>query len=219
MECNNSPNQRLGIRIPRTSLYFHQSCILHTKAFAPSTTTTTIGNGGNTKGSTEVDDVTGHKCAMTQHEYLIFTMLVLDLCPGKMHGTKRSKSSFINMLLEVFVSISNLAAVFTLNEPTDRKGLAQILAYFSILLLGAEAITPTIIEQVWGQNNVARCKLGRSRGDLALIHCQLISLACVANNAYHLWLTTTFNDGTIIPSNTLQYLPPGVRDILQIVTK
>ena len=76
-----------------------------------------------------------------------------------------------------------------------------------------------IIEQVWGQNSVAHRKLGGPRGDLAIIGCRLISLACVANNTYHLWLTTTFNGGTIIPSNTLQHLPPGVRDILQIVSK
>jgi hypothetical protein len=44
-------------------------------------------------------------------------------------------------------------------------------------------------------------------------------LACIANNTYHLWLTTTFNGGTIIPPDTLQYLPPGVEDILQIVIK
>jgi hypothetical protein len=34
-----------------------------------------------------------------------------------------------------------------------------------------------------------------------------------------LWLTTTFNGGTIIPPDNLQYLTPGVKDILQIVMK
>jgi hypothetical protein len=121
------------------------------------------------------------------------------------------------MLLEDFVSISNLTAVFTLNEPTDRKALARMLARFFILLLGADAITPTIIDQVWGQDDTARSKLGGSRGNLALICRHLTSLACVANNTYHLWLTTTFNNGTIIPHNTLQYLPSGVSDILRII--
>ncbi len=92
---------------------------------------------------------------MSQDQYVIFTMLVLDLWPGTMHGTKQSDSSFINMLLKDFVSISNLTAVFALNEPTDRRALACILARFSILLLGADALTPVIIEQVWGQNKVA----------------------------------------------------------------
>jgi hypothetical protein len=88
-----------------------------------------------------------------------------------------------------------------------------------MLLLGADALTPTIIERVWGANAVVHCNLGGSRGDLAIVHRRLILLACVANNAYHLWLTTTFNGGTIIPSKILQYLPPGVRDILHIITE
>jgi hypothetical protein len=125
----------------------------------------------------------------------------------------------VNMLLEDFVSLSNLTAVFTLDEPADQRALACILACFSILLLGVDALTPTIIERVWGANTVVRCNLGGSRGDLAIIHRCLILLACVANNAYHLWLTTTFNGGTIIPSNILQYLLPGIRDILHIITK
>ncbi len=70
---------------------------------------------------------------------------------------------------------------------------------------------------MWGQNKIVRTNLGGPRGDLALIHCWLISLASVANNVFHLWLATTFNNGTIIPTETLQFLPPGVRDILRLV--
>jgi hypothetical protein len=112
----------------------------------------------------------------------------------------------VNILLEEFVSLSNLTAVFTLDKLTDQRALARILARFSILLLGANTLTPMIIERVWGANKVVCC-------------CCLILLACVANNAYHLWLTTTFNGGTIIPSNILHYLPPGKCDILHIITK
>jgi hypothetical protein len=56
---------------------------------------------------------------MSQDEYVILTMLVLGLRPGKMHGTKQSDNLFINLLLKDFVSISNLTAVFALNESTD----------------------------------------------------------------------------------------------------
>jgi hypothetical protein len=59
--------------------------------------------------------------------------------------------------------------------------------------------------------------MGGPRGNLSLSRRQLISLACVANNTYHLWLTSTFNGSTIIPSETLRNLPPGVRDILFLV--
>ena len=58
------------------------------------------------------------------------------------------------MLLEDFVSLTNLTAVFALNKPTDRKMRACILARFAILLLGADALTPTIIRTVWGENEV-----------------------------------------------------------------
>jgi hypothetical protein len=97
--------------------------------------------------------------------------------------------------------------------------LACILARFAILLLGADALTPTIIRKVWGENDVVQRNLGGPRGDLAIIRRQLISHACVANNILHLWLTTTFNGHTIIPLDSLNYIPPGARDILQLVRR
>ncbi len=70
-----------GYHIFYKHFYFHDSLVLHTKAFAPSTTTTTVGNGGNPRGSTELDKVTGHNCTMSQDEYNLFTLLVLGLRP------------------------------------------------------------------------------------------------------------------------------------------
>ena len=122
------------------------------------------------------------------------------------------------MLLEDFVVISNLTAVFAIDEPDDRRTLVCRLARFSLLLLGADALTPKIIARVWGENEVVRRNLGGPRGNLAIVRRWLISLASVANNTFHLWLTTKFNGGVIIPLDTLQHLPPGVRDILQLVT-
>jgi hypothetical protein len=158
---------------------------------------------GNPKGSTELDAAMGHNCAMTADEYTLFALLVLGLRPGKQHGTGRSERSFLNMLLENFVKISNLTAVLALNEPADQCALARTLACFSLLLLGVDALTPRIITRVWGQNEVVCCNLGGPFRDLALICRQLILLACVANNTFHLWLTTTFNGGTIIPDEAL----------------
>jgi hypothetical protein len=97
--------------------------------------------------------------------------------------------------------------------------LACILACFGILLLGADALAPTIIQTVWGENDVVRHNLGGPRGDLAIIRRRLISHACVANSILHLWLTTTFNGHTIIPLDSLKYIPPGARDILQLVQR
>ncbi len=59
------------------------------------------------------------------------------------------------MLLDDFVTLTNLAAVYLLDEPTDMHALAHIMARFSLLMLGADALsTPAIVERVWGQDDV-----------------------------------------------------------------
>jgi hypothetical protein len=166
--------------------YFHQGRILHTKAFAASTTATTIGNGGKPKGSTELNDATGHNCAMTKEEYVTFAIIVLGLCPDLQHGTRQTGSSLLNMLLGDFVTLTNLPAVYLLDETTDKHPLAHFLACFSLLMLGVDALTPAMAERVWGQDNVVHQQLGGPRGDLAIIRRHLISLACMTNNAFHL---------------------------------
>jgi hypothetical protein len=85
-------------------------------------------------------------------------------------------------------------------------------------MLEAKALTPKIVEQVWGTNPIIQKNLGGSRGDLALTQRCLISMAVVANNTFHLWLTTFFNKTTkIVPPESLHHVPPGVRDILKLV--
>ena len=108
------------------------------------------------------------------------------------------------MLLENFATLTNLATVYLLDEPTDKHTLACILARFSLLMLGADALTPVIIEHVWGQDDVVRQNLGGPRGDLAIIRCRLISLACVVINAFHLWLNTSFKEKGIITLEALK---------------
>ena len=206
-----------GYHISYKHFFFHQSRVLLTKAFAVSTTASTVGDGGKPKGSTELDAICGSNCTMDNEEFDMFARLVLGPSPGKQHGTKPSERYLVNMLLEDFVVITNLTAAFALDEPNDRRTLARRLARFSLLLLGADALTPNIIARVWGENEVVRRNLGGPRGDLAIIRRRLISLASVANNTFHLWLTTTFNGEVIIPLDTLQHLPTGVRDILQLV--
>ena len=207
----------LGYHISYKHFYFHQERVLLTKAFATSTTASTVGDGGTPRGSTELDAICGFNCYMDKNDFTTFAHLVLGLRPPK-HGTAPSDKSLLNLLLSDFVMISNLTAVFAIAEPDERRILARKLARFSLLLLGADALTPRIIKRVWGENEVACHKLGGSRGDLALIRRRLISLASVANNTFHLWLTTTFNGGVIVPSDSLHHLPPGVRDILQLIS-
>ena len=208
----------LGYHISYKHFFFHQSRVLLTKAFATSTTASTVGDGGTPRGSTELDAICGSNCHMDKEEFNMFTQLVLGLRPAKQHGTEPSERSLLNMLLEDFVVISNLTAVFALDEPDDRRTLARRLARFSLLLLGADVLTPKIVAKVWGDNEVVRRNLGGPRGDLALVRRRLISLASVANNTFHLWLTTTINGGMIIPPDALQHLPSGVRDIFQLIS-
>jgi hypothetical protein len=208
----------LGYHISYKHFFFHQSRVLLTKAFATSTTASTVGDGGTPRGSTELDAICGSNCHMDMEEFHMFAHLVLGLYPAKQHGTEPSERSLLNMLLEDFVVISNLTAVFALDEPDDRPTLARRLARFSLLLLGADALTPKIVARVWGENEVVRRNLGGPRGDLALVRRRLISLASVANNTFNLWLTTTINGGIIIPPDALQRLPPGVRDIFQLIS-
>ncbi len=145
----------LGVTISYRHFYFHNDRVLQTKVFSASTTATTIGNGGEPHRSTELDTITGHNCAMTKDDYnTIFASVVLGVCPGRMHGNRPSKDLFVNLLLCDYVVLTNLIAVFALNETSNRRGLAQILTRFSLLMLGAKALTQRIIEQVWGSNPI-----------------------------------------------------------------
>jgi len=121
------------------------------------------------------------------------------------------------MLLDNFVTLTNLSDAYLLNEPTDKRALARILAHFSLLMLGVDALTPAIAERVWGQDNDVHQNLGGQSGDLAIICCQLILLACMANNAFHLCLNTSIKEKNMITPKALKYAPQGVRDILLLV--
>jgi hypothetical protein len=84
-------------------------------------------------------------------------------------------------------------------------------------MLRAKSLTPTIVERVWGSNSIVRRNLGGTQGDLALTQRWLILMAVVANNTFHLWLTTLFNGAVIIPLKSFTHIPPGVRDIINLV--
>jgi hypothetical protein len=89
---------------------------------------------------------------MMQDNYTTFAITVLGARHGKTHAIRPSEGSLVNLLLSDYVVLTNLTAVFGLNEDGDRCELARILACFSLLMLGAKALTPRIVEQVWGSN-------------------------------------------------------------------
>ncbi len=106
-----------------------------------------------------------------------------------------------------------------LSLPPDSLGLLSPLLVSCILCPISHCAKPSkrTSLQEQGKEGWYGCNLGGSCGDFALTRHWLISLACVANNIFHLWLTNIFNGGTIIPEDALQFLPPGVGNILQLV--
>jgi hypothetical protein len=67
--------------------------------------------------------------------------------------------------------------------------MTTIFASLTLLLVGADACTPHIINSVWGEDDDARLALGGPCGDLSLILRRLLSLSKVAINTVHIWLT------------------------------
>jgi hypothetical protein len=58
------------------------------------------------------------------------------------------------MILGDFATITNLHPVITQGIEGDCHSLARALAQCTLLLIGADALTPSIIERVWGANEM-----------------------------------------------------------------
>ena len=70
--------------------------------------------------------------------------------------------------------------------PNNQLDMACILARLTLLLTGADACTPHIINSMWGEDPHACLTLGGPRGDLAMIHRKLLTLSKVAINMVHI---------------------------------
>jgi hypothetical protein len=75
------------------------------------------------------------------------------------------------------------------SPPGDRSDMAKILAQFMLLLISIDAITPHILNLVWGTNDDARIALGRPQGDLLLIRRLILALLEIAIITIHIWMT------------------------------
>ena len=84
------------------------------------------------------------------------------------------------------VTLTNIDAVFLIDEPTDKQAIARLLSCIPLLMLGVDALTPTIIERVRGEDNVVRRHLDGPRGNLAII-------VAIASSHLHVWPTTSFS--------------------------
>ncbi len=139
-----------GVPILYAHFYFHSGRVLLTHAYAMSTTATTVGEGGNPRGSPELDDELDHNCHMSDKDHHIFAHLILRLDYGGMgtgsKGHKQCNHSFVNMLLANLSAITNLHPAIHNKIAEDRQALARALARCSLLLLGSDALIPSIIQ-------------------------------------------------------------------------
>ena len=102
------------------------------------------------QGSTELDDKSGHNCCMSDEDRRVFAHLILGLDYGGMDtGSKEHKQCkhvFVNMLLANFSAITNLHPAIHNEIADNQQALAHALACCSLLLLGSDALTPSIIQ-------------------------------------------------------------------------
>ncbi len=123
------------------------------------------------------------------------------------------------MILGDFATITNLHSVIAQEIEGDCHSLARALARCTLLLIRADALTPSIIECVWGANKIVQRNLGGPWGDLALICHRLITLSAVAINAIHIWTTTDQDNTQVITPDALWFNPPGLRAIINSIAQ
>jgi hypothetical protein len=98
--------------------------------------------------------------------------------------------------------------------PGDLKDIATIFARLTLLLIGADACTPHIINLVWGEDDDARLALGGPCGDLSLTRRHLLTLSKVAINTVHIWLTDPTTPILAPTSDNYDRLPSTLRQLL-----
>jgi hypothetical protein len=103
--------------------------------------------------------------------------------------------------------------------PDNRLDMACILARLTLLLTGADACTPHIINSVWGDNKNVRLALGGPQGDLSLIRRKILTLSKVAINMVHIWMTNPSMNSLAPNSASFQQLPPMVQRLLLQTSK
>jgi len=185
---------RTGDIISFNNYYFEAGQVLCTRAFSISAVGTAVDDGESPPGSTELDDETGHNCKMPHNLYRIFCTSVFGV-PSNSWAITRSEAVFKNLILhdlDAMMYYFDTDAYYK-NEPIslpgDLKDMAMIFARLTLLLIGADACTPHIINLVWREDDDAQLALGGPSSDLSLIRRRLLTLSKVAINTVHIWLT------------------------------
>jgi hypothetical protein len=124
---------------------------------------------------------------MSKEIYTAFNLLVLGLDHNSW-ATTRTECAFRNLLIQdinammYYWDTNNYINGALVLLPDNCLDMACILAKLTLLLTGADACTPHIINSVWGNNKNARLALGGTRGDLSLICRKILTLSKVAIN-------------------------------------
>jgi hypothetical protein len=184
-------SDRVGTIIGYEDYYIHDERVLCTRAFSIAAVSTTIDDGASPPGSTELDDESGHNCRMSAETYKSFAQLVL----GLNHNTwtlDRTERAFRNLIIQDIDTVmyywdtDNYINGVPISFRDDKWDIARTLARLTLLLTGADACTPHIINSVWGADENACITLGGPRGDLSLTRRKILTLSKVAMNMIHI---------------------------------
>ncbi len=133
--------------------YIRHEHVLCICAFSIAAVTTTIDDGAYPPGSTELDNETGHNCKMSQRLYTSFSLMVLGIDHNSW-ATTCTKSAFCNLILQdidalmYYYDTNYYVNNMPVSSPGDLTDMAFILVRLTLLLVGADACTPHIIDSV-----------------------------------------------------------------------
>jgi hypothetical protein len=143
---------------------FKSKHVLCIQAFLVAAVSTTVDNGESPPGSTELNDKTGNNCKMSKDQYQAFTQLVLGL-DDDTWANHRTECAFCNLIIQDLDMILHYfdtdwqACGRPISPPGDITGMAIILAWITLLLVGANACTPCIINMCGGKTKLPNLPL------------------------------------------------------------
>ncbi len=100
------------------------------------------------------------------------------------------------------------------SAPSDLTDIVKILTRLKVLLVGADAYTPYVINKVWGEDDTVRQALGGPRGNISLICRRIPTHQKVAINTVHIWLTNPLTPILPPQSEAFKLLPRTVQQLL-----
>jgi hypothetical protein len=186
---------QIGKILGYESYYFEFKCVLCTQAFLVAAVSTTVEDGESPPGSTELNNKTGHNCRMSKEQYRSFCWLVLGL-DNNTCGNYPSEGALHNLILQdLDAMMYHFDTDWQVSSkpvllPGNITNMARILARITLLLLvGADACTPHIINKVWGKDDAAQLALGGPQSNLSLVRQRILTHQKVAINTVHIWLS------------------------------